>query len=131
MIQKTTSYDFVHKGFAPNDRFGVICIKMSGIIDHVSFAQHLLPRMKKSYELHNEVRLVVAYDGYSGWSSDSFAEEMLHMSPYRHHIKKLALINAPAEVLGFPIKQLNKVSPNVVRHFSTGEIEEALLWANV
>lgn len=130
MNRKTTSYDFVHKGFSPNDRFGVICIKMSGIIDHTSFAQHLLPRMKKSYELHSEVRLMVSYEGYKGWNSDSFADDTLQMSPYRHHIKKLALINAPHEVLGFPIKQLEKNAPNAIRYFNSDQIEEALLWAN-
>jgi hypothetical protein len=122
-------YDFNHNGFHPKDRFGVICLRMSGIIDHVNLAQNLLPRIKRCYERHKEIRLAIYYDDYQGWQEQDFASDALQLNPFRHHIRKVALINPPEEAKEHFTTQWPTNHKNV-RQFDENSMDEALLWVN-
>jgi hypothetical protein len=123
------SYTFDHNGFFPKDRYGVVCVKMTGQINHETFAQNLLPRLKENYEKYKEIRILAYFEDYKGWQANDFAMDILETSPYRHHIKKLALVNPPKEGISFPLPEEVK-SKNVEKSFTTAQIEEALLWVN-
>tara|TARA_R110002124_G_scaffold287216_1_gene471542 strand:- start:232166 stop:232558 length:393 start_codon:yes stop_codon:yes gene_type:complete len=123
------SYTFEHNGFFPKDRYGVICVKMTGLINHESFAQNLLPRLKQNYEKYKEIRILAYFEDYKGWQANDFAMDILETSPYRHHIKRLALVNPPAEGISFPLPEDVK-SANTLKSFAQDDVEEALLWVN-
>lgn len=129
MVTQKDTYVFDYNGFTPKDRYGVICLKMSGIIDHKDFAQHLLPRLKQNYEQHREIRILAYYEDYKGWYIEDFADDILQTCPYRHHISKLALVNPPESTYVFPMCNDEKTQQAIMT-FQAQEIEEALLWAN-
>jgi|GEM_PF-1839326 len=123
------SYNFNHNGFHPKDRFGVICLRMSGVIDHIKLAQNLLPRLKRCYERHKEIRIAIYYDNYQGWHEQEFASDALQLTPFRHHIRKVALINPPQDEAELFTTQW-PTSHKKLRQFDDGQMDEALLWVN-
>lgn len=126
MIIDKEPHVFEHNGYRPKDEFGIICVKITRLINQNRF-EKFLRRVKKNYEKFNEIRILVYYEHFEGWDSEAFWSDLFNLNLYGPHIKRLAFIDAPREEYERHLK-CESLSMDAIRAFTRAEMEEALYW---
>lgn len=108
----------------------VLCLEVTTKVTLDAYQNMYIPALSDIFERFGEVRVLYYYpnpENFPGWEEEAAVEDFKNFTEYGHHVKKIALVNAPDKVA----QRWDLLSPLLggpVHEFGKDEFDKALQW---
>jgi len=105
----------------------VVGVKVAGKLTDDDYQKVLIPKIEDILEREGSVRILMLFDGFSGWEARAAWDDAVFGLKHRKDFTRLALVGAP-DYVEWGMRLFAPLMPGQTKSFASDQAAEAWAW---